>query len=98
MSYLKKTFGEVLLDEESFDEVEYNARLGALMEMLRARGTEMSASVHRIFSGSISKGGSLLSPCMAVQKERQEDGERMILECHPRATGRGHPRSRFRWQ
>ena len=51
VAFLKKTFGEVLLDEESFDEVEYNARLAALMQMLRSRGTEMSASVHRMFSG-----------------------------------------------
>ena len=50
VSSLKKLFGEVLLDEDKYTEGEYNGRLSALMEMLRARGTEMSASVNRMFS------------------------------------------------
>ena len=43
VSWLKKVFGEVLLDESKYTEAEYNGRLAALMEMLRARGTAMSA-------------------------------------------------------
>ena len=50
VSSLKKLFGDVLLYEDKYTEGEYNGRLSALMEMLRARGTEMSASVNRMFS------------------------------------------------
>ena len=58
VGFLKTTFGEVLLDEERYEEIEYNGRLGALMDMLRSRGTEMSTSVHKMFSGFGSKAGS----------------------------------------
>ena len=49
---LKTLFGEVLLSEGTYEEREYNARLGALMEMLRARGTQPSGSVHKLFSST----------------------------------------------
>ena len=51
VSYLKSTFGEVLLGEAEYSEAEYNGRLAALMEMLRSRGTEVSENAGRIFSG-----------------------------------------------
>ena len=55
VTYLKAAFGQVLLDEENYVETEYTARLEAMMDMLRARGTAPSRSAHRMFSGSETK-------------------------------------------
>ena len=55
VAYLKNTFGQVLLNEENFGEAEYAARLEAMMDMLRARGSALSRSAARMFSGSDAK-------------------------------------------
>ena len=55
VTFLKASFGQVLLDEENYVETEYTARLEAMMDMLRARGTAPSRSAHRMFSGSETK-------------------------------------------
>ena len=47
--WLKTEFGNVLLTD-GYSELEYNARLGALMEMLRVRGAEVSSSAGKLFS------------------------------------------------
>ena len=47
---LKRAFGEVLLAESDYEPQEYNARLNGIIEMLRARGTNMSRSVNKLFS------------------------------------------------
>ena len=47
---LKRAFGEVLLAESDYEPQEYNARLNGIIEMLRARGTDMSRSVNKLFS------------------------------------------------
>ena len=56
---LKTACNEVLLGEGQYEEKEYNARLAGLMEMLRARGAQPSASVNKLFS-SVVTGTNLL--------------------------------------
>eukprot|EP00969_Alexandrium_andersonii_P116106 5134476-Alexandrium_andersonii.AAC.1 len=50
-------FSRVLLDD-SFEEAEYNGRLEALMDLLRARGGEPSSSARKLFSTAGSQGVS----------------------------------------
>ena len=50
LTALKRAFGEVLLAESDYEPQEYNARLNGIIEMLRARGTDMSRSVNKLFS------------------------------------------------
>merc|ERR1712026_449271 len=54
VSYLKQEFAEVLLRDDKYSEQGYNARLSALMGMLRARGTEVSSSERKFFSSASS--------------------------------------------
>ena len=76
---------------------EYNARLAALMEMLRARGTEPSESVHKLFSTDISPQKGILKrtepprtpPELApseVQKLREENDRLRLLATPPRTA------------
>ena len=53
VQYLKAAFAEVLLAEGTYEESEYDARLAGLMEMLRARGTQPSSSMSRLFSSAV---------------------------------------------
>ena len=49
----------MLLAEGVYEEQEHAARLSGLMEMLRARGTQPSGSVHKLFSSTVSGARSL---------------------------------------
>ncbi len=52
VGFLKAEFGRVLLDEEGYAEIEHTSRLEALIEMLRDRGTELSSSAQKMFTGT----------------------------------------------
>ena len=56
-AWLKTELGNVLLTD-GHSELEYNARLGALMEMLRARGAQVSSSAGKLFSSDQTATGS----------------------------------------
>eukprot|EP00969_Alexandrium_andersonii_P165263 7304232-Alexandrium_andersonii.AAC.1 len=57
VEWLKSEFSKVLLGD-SFEESEYNGRLDALMDLLRARGGEPSASAQKMFSNAGSQDAS----------------------------------------
>ena len=76
VAVLKRDFGEVLLAEKDYEPKEYNARLQGIIEMLRARGTQMSTSVNKLFStGEPSRTSLEASP------------ERLQRRDSPRASG-----------
>ena len=52
VAYLKAEFTRILLDESGYSENEHAARMEATIEMLRDRGTDLSRSAHRMFTGS----------------------------------------------
>ena len=54
VDWLKTEFSHVLLGDE-YAEREYNARLEALLELLRARGSQPSASAQKLFSAPSSQ-------------------------------------------
>ena len=76
VSYLKSTFGEVLLGEGEYSDTEYNGRLSALMEMLRARGTAVSEHAGRLFSGPTT---SRLASVEVSPEKKGKEAERISL-------------------
>jgi hypothetical protein len=54
--YLKAEFSRILLEESGYSENEHAARMEALIEMLRDRGTDLSRSAHKMFAGSTAQG------------------------------------------
>ena len=50
--HLKQAMGSLLVEEDGMDEKAYNAKVNALTEMLRARGTNLSRATERLFSGT----------------------------------------------
>ena len=55
VQFFKKRFGEVLLSDGEVPEEEYQVRLMALMELLRARGQVVIGAVTHLFSGESSE-------------------------------------------
>jgi hypothetical protein len=55
VAYLKAEFTRILLDESGYSEIEHAARMEALIEMLRERGTDLSRSAHKMFTGSTTR-------------------------------------------
>eukprot|EP00969_Alexandrium_andersonii_P252600 11163126-Alexandrium_andersonii.AAC.1 len=69
-----------MLLDDGLQEAEYNGRLEALMELLRARGSEPSSSAQRLFSVAGSQG-------QASQKARPDKGAGVGLADSPRGAG-----------